>query len=97
MTSEDTTIKGYRGRAREALRSFGVRVWSQVEIDTSRGAFGGATITSGRKPLDRAVGSDSNRLESGRGAGKRHLRLKWEMPNEHNRCFGSVGRFFSRH
>ena len=33
--------KGYRGNALECLRRFQVGVWSDVEVDSTRGAFTG--------------------------------------------------------
>jgi len=37
-------FKGYRGRALEMLRSFGVRVWSEAEVRTTRGDFRGIVL-----------------------------------------------------
>ena len=37
-------FKGYRGRALEALKRFGVRVWSEAQISTSRGDFQGIIL-----------------------------------------------------
>ncbi|UCE22058.1 MAG: Glu-tRNA(Gln) amidotransferase subunit GatD [Candidatus Aminicenantes bacterium] len=41
--SEDT-FQGYKGKALSVLKKFKVRVWSQVEIDTTRGLFKGTIL-----------------------------------------------------
>jgi glutamyl-tRNA(Gln) amidotransferase subunit D len=38
------TYKGYRGEGLEVLRRFGVKVWSDVEIETERGSFTGLIL-----------------------------------------------------
>lgn len=38
------TLKGYKGRAREVLRSFNIRVWSEAVINTTRGDFKGVIL-----------------------------------------------------
>jgi glutamyl-tRNA(Gln) amidotransferase subunit D len=43
MTSPDP-LKGYRGRAREVLKSLGARVWADVEIETEDGVFEGIVL-----------------------------------------------------
>lgn len=37
-------LKGYKGRAREVLRSFNIRVWSEAVINTTRGDFKGVIL-----------------------------------------------------
>ncbi|MDA0999876.1 MAG: Glu-tRNA(Gln) amidotransferase subunit GatD [bacterium] len=37
-------LKGYRGKARAVLESFGVRVWSEVDAETTRGKFHGIIL-----------------------------------------------------
>jgi len=37
-------LKGYKGRGRDVLDSFGVRVWSDAEIKTTRGDFRGIIL-----------------------------------------------------
>ncbi len=37
-------LKGYKGSARETLESYGVRVWGDVEVHTSRGDFRGILL-----------------------------------------------------
>ena len=48
-------LKGYRGRAREALKSFGVRVWSEVEAETKRGKFHGIILPRAEQADDRHI------------------------------------------
>ena len=38
MSKENDPLKGYRGRAREKLESFGMRVWGDVRIVNDRGS-----------------------------------------------------------
>ncbi len=47
--------KGYRGKALEVLKSFNIRVWSEVETVTTRGNFSGIV-------LPRSENDDSNHL-----------------------------------
>ena len=37
-------LKGYKGQGRTSLERFGVRVWSEVEIHTTRGDFQGIIL-----------------------------------------------------
>ncbi|MCK4835746.1 MAG: asparaginase, partial [Candidatus Aminicenantes bacterium] len=37
-------FKGYKGKAQDILKKFKIRVWSQVEIKTSRGNFSGIIL-----------------------------------------------------
>ena len=37
-------FKGYKGKALEVLKKFKVRVWSETNIDTTRGAFQGIIL-----------------------------------------------------
>ncbi|HOZ08294.1 MAG TPA: Glu-tRNA(Gln) amidotransferase subunit GatD [candidate division Zixibacteria bacterium] len=48
-------LKGYRGAAREVLEKYRIRVWSQTEINTTRGGFAGIL-------LPRSVNDDENHL-----------------------------------
>ncbi|HSA24344.1 MAG TPA: asparaginase domain-containing protein, partial [Myxococcota bacterium] len=43
MTDEDP-LKGYRGKARARLIDLGLRVWDDLELKTSRGAFVGILL-----------------------------------------------------
>lgn len=38
------TLKGYKGKAREVLTSFNIRVWSEAVINTTRGDFKGVIL-----------------------------------------------------
>ena len=49
------TLKGYRGAARSLLQSFGVRVWSDVVMDTSRGKFKGILLPRSETEDDKHV------------------------------------------
>ncbi len=40
----DDFFQGYKGQALETLKKFNVRVWGQVEIDTTRGRFTGTIL-----------------------------------------------------
>jgi len=40
----DDVYKGYRGPARDVLEKHGVKVWNEVEIDTTRGTFAGLIL-----------------------------------------------------
>ena len=42
--SDNETFKGYRGAALDALKNFGVRVWSDVDVQTTRGEFKGIIL-----------------------------------------------------
>ncbi len=42
MSSED--FKGYKGRALEALKRLGGRVWADVEVETAKGRFAGIIL-----------------------------------------------------
>ncbi len=48
MSSASTTptdrLKGYRGLSRAVLERFGVGVWSEVELESSRGHFRGLIL-----------------------------------------------------
>ena len=52
MTSVDP-LKGYRGRAREVLKSMGARVWAEVEIETDDGVFAGIVLPRSEQADDR--------------------------------------------
>ncbi|OQX85514.1 glutamyl-tRNA(Gln) amidotransferase subunit D [candidate division KSB1 bacterium 4484_87] len=53
MSSED--YKGYRGAALSTLKNFHVRVWSDVEVETSRGKFTGIILPRSETADDRHV------------------------------------------
>lgn len=44
MTANTDQFKGYRGTGRAVLERFGVGVWSEVEINSARGAFRGLIL-----------------------------------------------------
>jgi glutamyl-tRNA(Gln) amidotransferase subunit D len=48
-------LKGYRGAAREVLTRFSVRVWSDVEMDTTRGKFTGIILPRSETADDRHI------------------------------------------
>jgi glutamyl-tRNA(Gln) amidotransferase subunit D len=48
-------LKGYRGRAREALQSLGGRVWADVEIETETGTFVGIILPRSEQADDRHI------------------------------------------
>ncbi|MBI5534025.1 MAG: Glu-tRNA(Gln) amidotransferase subunit GatD [Deltaproteobacteria bacterium] len=52
MTSPDP-LKGYRGRAREVLKSHQARVWADVEIETEDGVFEGIVLPRSEQADDR--------------------------------------------
>ena len=39
-----STSRGYRGRALEVLKHFGIRVWSEARITTTQGDFQGIVL-----------------------------------------------------
>lgn len=47
--------KGYRGRAREVLESYQIRVWSEAVIDTTRGRFVGIVLPRSENDDDRHI------------------------------------------
>ena len=49
------SLKGYRGRAREVLKSFHVSVWSEVEAETTRGRFHGIVLPRSETADDRHI------------------------------------------
>lgn len=51
----EDTLKGYRGTAREVLEKYGIRVWCETEISTTRGEFSGIL-------LPRSVNDDDRHL-----------------------------------
>ncbi|NOZ61123.1 MAG: Glu-tRNA(Gln) amidotransferase subunit GatD [Calditrichaeota bacterium] len=53
MNSED--YKGYRGAALSTLKNFQVRVWSDVEVETSRGKFIGIILPRSETADDRHI------------------------------------------
>ncbi len=40
----DTSLKGYKGRAKEILQSLGGRVWANVVLKTDQGDFEGVIL-----------------------------------------------------
>ncbi|RKY75773.1 Glu-tRNA(Gln) amidotransferase GatDE subunit D, partial [candidate division KSB1 bacterium] len=51
----EDALKGYKGQAREVLKSFNIRVWSDAEIDTTRGAFKGIVLPRSENDDDQHV------------------------------------------
>ncbi len=54
MTGVDA-LKGYRGQAREVLAHYGVRVWSDVQMQTTRGSFEGLILPRSETADDRHI------------------------------------------
>jgi glutamyl-tRNA(Gln) amidotransferase subunit D len=52
---DEDIYKGYRGESREALRRFGVRVWSDVEVATTKGIFRGVILPRSEIADDRHI------------------------------------------
>jgi len=48
-------LQGYKGRALSVLQKFKTRVWSQVEIDTTRGLFKGTILPRSENDDDRHI------------------------------------------
>ena len=48
-------LQGYKGRALAVLQKFKTRVWSQVEIDTTRGLFKGTILPRSENDDDRHI------------------------------------------
>ncbi len=48
-------FQGYKGASLEVLKKFGVRVWSQVEVETSRGLFSGTVLPRAENDDDRHI------------------------------------------
>ena len=42
--ASNTTLKGYRGRAKEVLQSLGARVWADAEVKTTKGEYVGIIL-----------------------------------------------------
>ncbi len=55
MTKSDEKVKGYRGIGRAVLERHGVGVWSDVEVDSSRGRFRGLILPRSETADDRHV------------------------------------------
>ena len=51
----EDVLKGYRGAAREVLEKYGIRVWCETEISTTRGVFRGIL-------LPRSINDDDRHL-----------------------------------
>ena len=51
----EDALKGYRGEARKVLQSFNIRVWSDAEIDTTRGAFKGIVLPRSENDDDKHI------------------------------------------
>ncbi|MBI3126887.1 MAG: Glu-tRNA(Gln) amidotransferase subunit GatD [Candidatus Tectomicrobia bacterium] len=49
------SLKGYRGRAREVLKSFQASVWSEVEAETTRGKFRGIVLPRSETADDKHI------------------------------------------
>jgi len=54
-TDGNERLKGYRGTARAVLERFGVGVWSEVEIDSTRGQFGGLILPRSETADDKHI------------------------------------------
>jgi len=54
-TGGDERLKGYRGTARAVLERFGVGVWSEVEIDSTRGQFRGLILPRSETADDKHI------------------------------------------
>jgi glutamyl-tRNA(Gln) amidotransferase subunit D len=52
---QDDVYKGYRGIARDTLAKFGVKVWSEVEIRSSKGLFRGVILPRSEIADDRHI------------------------------------------
>lgn len=48
-------FQGYKGKARETLHSFNVRVWGQVEVNTLRGKFVGTVLPRAENDDDKHI------------------------------------------
>jgi len=48
-------LKGYKGEARKVLESFNIRVWSDAEIETTRGAFKGIVLPRSENDDDKHI------------------------------------------
>ncbi len=44
METDKETHQGYKGRALDVLKKFNIRVWSEVNIQTTRGHFEGKIL-----------------------------------------------------
>ncbi len=55
VDAADDPYRGYRGMAREKLEAFGVRVWSEVTADTTRGGFRGIVLPRSETADDRHI------------------------------------------
>lgn len=69
---EDTALKGYKGRAKEVLKSLGGRVWASVILRTDEGEFKGVIL-----PRSETADGDHIvlKLESGYNIGVRANRI----------------------
>ncbi len=51
----EDALKGYKGEARNTLEKFGVRVWSDAEVTTSRGLFKGIILPRSENDDDQHI------------------------------------------
>lgn len=51
----DELFQGYKGRALETLKGFNVRVWSQVNISSTRGDFRGTVLPRAENEDDKHI------------------------------------------
>lgn len=51
----ESTLKGYKGRALEVLKSFNMRVWGEAKIKTTRGDFQGVLLPRSENDDDRHI------------------------------------------
>ena len=69
VEAADDPYRGYRGTAREKLEAFGVRVWSEVTADTTRGGFRGIVLPRSETADDRHIVLKLERLQRRPGRG----------------------------
>ena len=51
----ETTLQGYRGIGRAVLEEHGVSIWSDVEMETSKGTFKGIILPRSETADDRHI------------------------------------------
>ena len=71
-TQEDP-LKGYRGLARSRLEGWGVKVWSDVEVTTTKGRFNGIILPRSETADDRAESIEWAASAVPRGVAPRRL------------------------
>ena len=55
MSTEQNTRQGYNGKALEILEKFNIRVWSSVDIKTTRGKFEGKILPRSENDDDKQI------------------------------------------